>query len=247
MIRLIFSVTWLLFVESYFHILPAQALGRISGTVGAEEGALPPGTILQINKVPEYVNISRTKYPPRFEVVRATIRAPQNVSVAANGLYDVPGLPSGRYQLCAIPPEGYLENCLWTGVIDVIVPPGSTVAVRTLSLRRGAVVQVRVDDPQALLPAVDTSGARRAVIGVMTTARAFRGAKLQSIDAGGRNLVITVPFDRPLQLWVNPVKVSIRAPDGSTVLRARSAAAFQASRLTPRLEFRLQATPGVAP
>jgi hypothetical protein len=120
--------------------------------------------------------------------------------------------------------------------------------VRTIRLRQGSVVQIRVDDPQRLLPAVESaSGGPRAVVGVMTADRAFRVANQRSVDSGGRNLVITVPFDAPLQLWVNPVQVSVRAPDGSTVLRARSAQTFQASKVAGPLQFRLQVTQGVTP
>jgi hypothetical protein len=86
-----------------------------------------------------------------------------------------------------------------------------------------------------------------ASIGIMSADGTFREARLRSLDATGRDLTITVPFDTPLRLWVNPNGVAVRAPDGRTLLRAGTVAAFQSSRLGGSIEFRLQVVPEGVP
>jgi len=243
MLLLYLRIAVLLAVCGSIGPLHSQTLGRITGMVSAEEGVLPPGSVVIVHKMPDYVRLPR-KYPPRIELVRSSLRPPQSVPVAANGAFDAVGLPGGKYQLCVIPPDGYLENCLWSSSVDVVLPPGSTSVGRVIRLRRGAVVQIRVNDPQSLLPTAETaSGGRRAIIGVMTPARAFRTANLRVRDASGRILAMTVPFDMTLELWAAPVQVSIRGPNGTTRTQPGSAASFRASRLGSSLQFSVDVSP----
>ena len=198
-------------------------------------------------KVPDFVNTSRTKLP-RFQVVSASVRAPQNVPVSSAGAFEAAGLPGGQYKLCAAAPEGYLITCLWFGAVDVILAPGSAATGKNILLRRGAVVRIRLDDPQSLLPAVETpAGERRAKIGVMSADGAFRPAAVRSRDSAGQDLVLTVPFDKPLRLWANPSQVAVRGPDGATILSAGPSTSFQGSRLGGTINYRFQVIPRGAP
>jgi hypothetical protein len=222
-----------------------QTSFRIAGTVTTEDSRSPLGATVVISKTPDYVNVSRTKLP-RFQVVASSTRVPQTVAVSSTGAFEATGLPRGQYQLCAVAPDGYLDNCAWFGPVDVILAPGSANTVKNIVLRRGAVVRIRLDDPQSLLPAVETpAGERRAKIGVMADG-ALRPAVLRSRDSTGQNLIITVPFDKPLRLWVSPSQVAVRGPDGTTFFRAGPIATFQASRLAGDINFHLQVVPGVA-
>jgi hypothetical protein len=227
--------------------LSAQITGRIDGVVSVEDGLLPTGVLVTVHRIPEHRNISRTRIP-KYQVVASSLMPPRTLAITPVGGFQTEGLAAGRYVVCASFPEGYLDNCLWTGQVDVLLAPGSAATGRNIRVRRGGVVRIRLDDPQSLLPSVATSyGERRATIGIMSADGTFRETRLRSLDATGRDLTITVPFDTPLRLWVNPNGVAVRAPDGRTLLRAGTVAAFQSSRLGGSIEFRLQVVPGGVP
>ncbi len=217
-----------------------QTVGAITGTVSSDDGVLPAGLAVVLHKIPEYTNASKTGMSqPR--VIASSIRTPQVLGVSSTGAFGASAVPSGHYKLCASPPDGYLDTCLWTGPVDVVLAPGSSSTAGNLRLRRGAVVHIRLDDPQSLLPSVETSSVEWGVVaGVMTPAGAFRPAKLISRDATGRDLVLTVPFDIPLKLWISPRRVSVRAPNGAALLRAGSFTTFQASPLSGTIKFQFQ-------
>lgn len=52
--------------------------------------------------------------------------------------------------------------------------------------------------------------------------------------------VMTVPFNTPLRLWISPRQVSVRAPNGATLLRAGPFTTFQASALSGTVEFQFE-------
>jgi hypothetical protein len=51
---------------------------------------------------------------------------------------------------------------------------------------------------------------------------------------------MTVPFNTPLRLWISPRQVSVRAPNGATLLRAGPFTTFQASALSGTVEFQFE-------
>jgi hypothetical protein len=221
-----------------------QTTFTVSGTLTGDDGTLPPGAAAVLHRVPEYINASRTRIP-RPVAVASTIQAPRLVPVSVAGTFQVTGLPQGRYRLCADVPDGFLDNCGWDTPVDLILAPGSSTTSRAVRVRRGGIVRIRLDDPQGLLTATETSyGERRAKVGVMTPTEAFHAATLRSRDPGGRELLVTVPFDMPLRLWVNPNGVAVQASDGRILSRAGPALTFQVSRLSPSIEFRLRVVPG---
>lgn len=217
-----------------------QTSGAIVGTVSSEDGILPAGVAVVLHKIPEYVNVSKTGMSqPR--VVLSSVRPVQVLRVSPTGSFSAAAVPSGHYKLCAAPPDGYLDTCLWSGPVDVVLAPGSSSARENLRLRRGAIVRIRLNDPQSLLPASQTAYVEKGVVaGVMTATGAFRPARLRSRDATGTDLVMTVPLNTPLSLWISPRQVSVRAPNGATLLRAGPFATLQASALTGNVEFQFE-------
>lgn len=225
----------------------AQTLGRISGTLTTEDGTNALGAAVIVHKMTEYTRDTRSRQI-KLRPVISSIRGPQVVPVSSTGVFDVGGLPGGRYKLCTLPPAGFLDNCGWSGPVDIVLPPGSTATGRLIRLRRGAVVRIRVNDPQVLLPAVQgLPGTHRLVVGVMTASNAFREAKLVSRDASGQDLAVTIPFDSPVRLWVVPTGVAVRAQDGRDILNAGAVTNVQPSRLIPTLNFQLQVISRSAP
>lgn len=223
-------------------VLPAvgQTSGTITGAVVSEDGILPAGLAVVLHKIPEYIDVSKTGMSqPR--VVLSSIRPAQVLGVSSTGSFSAAGVPTGHYKLCAAPPDGSLDTCLWSGPVDVVLAPGSSSAGGNLRLRRGAVVRIRLNDPQSLLPTVQTAYVEKGVVaGVMTATGAFRPARLRSRDAGGTDLVMTVPFDTPLRLWISPRQVSVRAPNGTTLRNSGSFTTFQASALSGTVEFQFE-------
>ncbi|MCC6389659.1 MAG: hypothetical protein IT167_03570 [Bryobacterales bacterium] len=231
-----------LFTAALLCIWPAlgQTSGAITGAVSSEDGSLPAGLAVVLHKIPEYVDVSKTGISqPR--VVLSSIRPAQVLGVSSTGSFSASGVPSGHYKLCAAPPDGYLDTCLWSGPVDVILAPGSSSAGGNLRLRRGAVVRIRLNDPQSLLPAVQTAYVEKGVVaGVMTATGAFRPARVRSRDAKGTDLVMTVPYNTPLRLWISPRQVSVRAPNGTTLLHSGPYTTFQASALSGTVEFQFE-------
>ena len=73
----------------------------------------------------------------------------------------------------------------------------------SLTMKKGVLVPIRVDDPSGLLKQHEgkTAGAFL-VIGVFSDTKVFFPAMILSTDASGRNHQVVVPHDVPLKLIV---------------------------------------------
>lgn len=77
--------------------------------------------------------------------------APGSTISSPGGTYDFRGLPAGRYTICVHSPSGaYLNPCLWSPMETLVeVRTGQTLD-RTVAVRSGARLRVRLSDPSQL-------------------------------------------------------------------------------------------------
>jgi len=117
------------------------------------------------------------------------------------GVYLLPDLPSGTYTVCAhYPGEGYLDPCAWNSIPQTInLAAGQALAQKTIKLTPGSVLQVRVNDPGALLSA----GAADLALGVRGSKSIFYPAHVAATDSGGASYQLTIPLDTLVSLQIS--------------------------------------------
>ena len=127
------------------------------------------------------------------------------MTIRPNGTFQLPELVGGLYQICA---QGsgtaWIGSCEWgsRGATTTISADQPLTNVNIV-LSKGALINVRVDDPAQLLPAHEgkTPGAHL-LLGVGTDSHFFQVATLASQDGAGRNYRMLVPFDRAVNVSV---------------------------------------------
>jgi hypothetical protein len=106
------------------------------------------------------------------------------------------------------------------------VGAGQAVAGRRLVVKKGAALQVRINDAAQALERSTSAGTVKphVLLGVITSRRVFEPLRLTGKDALGRNHQGTVPLDRPCALFIRGQGVQISdgsgisiAPGGTTL------------------------------
>lgn len=152
--------------------------------------------------------------------VRQTV-PPASATIASDtkGGFALPSLPAGNYRLCAQTSAGdYIDPCWWSGPMNpslITVRQGVTTTGVTLKLASAATLQVRINDPQGHLSG-SVSG-RNVLVGILTSAGVFRNAVIKSKDASGHTLEVPVPFDQPVRLSVQGIRVALTDSTGKSV------------------------------
>jgi hypothetical protein len=117
--------------------------------------------------------------------------------LARQDLRDLRVALDGTYRICAqAPSTAWLANCEWGATPVTTTLSNTQISTNVpISLKTGAVVSIRVDDPSQLLPRYEgnTPGAHL-LLGVKNAALAFRQATVVSQDSAGRNDQVVVPF-----------------------------------------------------
>ncbi len=163
---------------------------------------------------------------------------------ALDGSFSFPQLPPGQYTFCARipaeqasrPDQPFLDTCEWERPQTAVpLAAARPVAGVQVTVPKAALLQVRVDDPDQVLPAV-TPGPPPALgsqlqLSVMGPNRLDHDLTLASQDSKGRSYTAVVPVDTPLSLTAassagrltnatgQPIQAAINltAPKGSTL------------------------------
>jgi hypothetical protein len=149
----------------------------------------------------------------------------------AKGGHSLQGLPPGTYIVCAdTPAQPLLDPCKWEAGVAVQVNSGQT-SVLNVPLQIGVFLQVRVNDPQHLLPASEKSPSDppHLITGVFFGKGAFLAARRLASDAAGQTYQIAVPTASPLKLWLFSRHVALADDQGKPVPANGSQVPFQAA------------------
>jgi hypothetical protein len=186
-------------LTALFYLLPAAAqqpplnfAGLISGTVKGDDGSSILGAYLSLQLQPPYPN-SRS------------LETEWAAQTGSDGSFQFGRLSGGSYRLCGyVPHSAWLNPCAWGLQPPVVTLSGTQpVATITLTLKKGAAVPIRINDPGGLLPQYEgKSPGADLLIGVASDSRVFLPATIVSQDGGGRNHQIVIPFNSLVNLVV---------------------------------------------
>ena len=155
---------------------------------------------------------------------------PTRVLTALDGTFTFAALPPGKYIICADVPveqaslsnDPFLNGCPWNMPPATIqLAGGQTLAGVQVVVPKGVLVQVKIQDPEKLLPP-DAAG--NALASNSELDLLFRGAdrhvqrpRLISQDGGSRTYAITVPYGAPLSLTAKSSQGKLNDDKGAPV------------------------------
>ena len=120
-----------------------------------------------------------------------------------DGTFSHSGIPAATYEICVdAPHQRVLDPCRWgDSTAKVTLAAGDAVTGFALIVRRGYLLQVRVNDPGQVLPAPVGGIAGSALqMTVQTPLGRYENLRLQGSDAAGRTHYLVIPYDRPFLL-----------------------------------------------
>jgi len=127
--------------------------GTISGTIVDEAGQPQPGAQLRCQKLTEYTRDIRG---------RRVLKEPgfvRSVTAGSGGRSALSDLPPGRYHLCAVGVRAnQVGSCEWGGVAVISLAAGENIQNVVRTLREGAVITLRVADPNRKIVLPDSRG-----------------------------------------------------------------------------------------
>jgi hypothetical protein len=177
----------------------ASTAGTVAGSVIDDSGRPVGGA---------RVLISQALPAPLRQFTPPPVIAGPSVTMVAtdsNGIFSVAGLPDGQYVACAeVSAPGLLDPCHWAASAPTFtVSAGQATADIKITMARGAVVPIHVDDPLALLqPVTESSIASDFQVHLITNKGLHHNASVQASSATSRDLAVTVPFDTAVTLRV---------------------------------------------
>jgi len=168
--------------------------GVIAGTVSGEDGSAVVGA---------YVTLHLSVVPG--QAVRQGFQTQWGVYSGSGGSFRFTGLRNGTYRLCVqAPSTAWLDPCEWGLAIPslALTDAGRSQTI-AISLRKGAEVPIRIDDPgQLVLQNEGRIAGAVLLVGVRTPSSTFRPAVLTLQEGTGRTLKVVIPFDKLVHLTV---------------------------------------------
>ncbi|MBX9601683.1 MAG: carboxypeptidase-like regulatory domain-containing protein [Bryobacteraceae bacterium] len=202
-------LTTCFFVTMYSLAQPEP--GSIIGSVRADDGTPIAGAEVTMARA---VSSELSKYLPNRWLTRSR----------EDGTFSFDSLPVGSFGLCAtVPGSNFLDSCEWREPVPVIrLERSHTVADVIITLKRGAEVQVRVDDDRQLLALREgrVPGASL-LIGVGTPSGTFQPAILINRASTFRVYKVVIPYEKDIHLIVN--RSMFRLVDSAGNILSRSA------------------------
>ena len=186
--------------------------GTINGILAAEDGSSPQGATVVLHLAVKSVPKLRSQTTVWTSVA------------GADGSFRFVGLPLGDYTVCPdLPGSTLLNPFAWNlPTPTATLTSDNPTASITVTLKRGAVVPIRIDDSAQLLAQNEgkTLGAGLLVeVSDGSSGSFFRRVPVVSQDSTGRNLQIVVPFNTSLVLYVHPTLYQVSYATGVPLSR----------------------------
>ncbi len=187
--------------------------------------------------------VERIVEPAVPDAVRWKQRTEWSATTSSEGLFHLSGLPYGRYAFCVQAPlTSWLNPCEWDSTRPELEISATQRSVsKTIVLKRGASILVRVNDPATLLPQYEgeTRGAQ-VLVGVRSPKLMFQLVPVREKDSGGRNYEVVIPFDAETNLIVASPFFRLKDANGMA-LPAGSASSVRllvpSGKEPPKLQF----------
>lgn len=202
---------------------PDQAgMGAISGTIVDEAGQPQSGAQLRCQKLNEYTRDIRG---------RMVLKEPgfvRSVAAGPGGRFALSDLPPGRYQLCAagVRPN-QVGSCEWGGVAVIELAAGQKIQDVLRTVREGAVITLRVVDPNRKIVLPDSRGVAprqgRFSLELVSPTGSQRRAERISSSPAEHVFQITVPKQWPMRLFLD-TDLKVTGEAGSLLETRRPAA-----------------------
>jgi hypothetical protein len=153
-----------------------------------------------------------------------TVTGPRIAVVTADllGRFGAVAIPGGTYVACAqAPVEGFLDPCHWAAAAPgFALIAGEKLTGVTITMARGAVIPIHVNDPQGLLPAAVGPFNPSCRFDVVTAKGLHYPARIQAQSIGSEDHAATIPFGAALQLQIISPHLVLADSSGKTVTSA---------------------------
>lgn len=198
------AMTLVALLPAVLAALPAASTGTgaISGTIVDEAGQPQPGVQLHCQKLSEFT---------KSIIGGLQVKKPgfvRSVLAGSGGKFAISGLPPGRYYLCAAALRpNQVGSCEWGGVAVIDLAAGQIIQDITRIVREGALVTVRVADPNRRIAAAGARGLAplegRFSVEFVSPSGSQRRAERISNSAAEHIFQITVPKRWPMRLFLD--------------------------------------------
>jgi hypothetical protein len=182
--RAAFRITGLAIISAF-----TACAASIAGTVTAADGT-PVDAALTLHDISTVRTVGAQVFDHQFASRR-------------DGAFSLSGIPAATYEICVDAPHlQVLDPCRWGGsAAKIKLAAGSAVTGFHLTVHRGFLLRVKVNDPGRVLPAPVGGIAGSALrMAVQTPLGRYENLRLQGVDATGRNHYLVIPYDSPLLL-----------------------------------------------
>lgn len=181
----------------------ADDTGTISGTVMSSDGrSIDAALLLHDLATPRIAG--STPFDHEF-------------SSKKDGSFSLHKIPPGTYEICVdAPHRSVLDPCKWRPTQSrITVTAGQTVSNIGLVVDPGYVLRIRIKDPGKLLP-VGNGGSPGAALQLLIEGpKHYEALRLDSVDAGGRNQYVVIPYNTPLILAALGTGVALSDGNGN--------------------------------
>ena len=151
------------------------------------------------------------------------LRAAGRAESGADGTFSVTNLLPGAYNICVdVRGGGYLDPCAWEPVLaKVQLSGGQALSGYHASVKKGAALFVRVNDPTGLLNAISIPNGISAIavpkllVGIFTARGLFQPLVISSKDITGTTQQATVAQGVPSSLFVSGQGIQVTDSAGA--------------------------------
>lgn len=220
-----------------------------ASTTGAVEGSVVDDTGAPVGGAHVLINRALPAGSPHFTappVVTGPLAA--GATADANGRFSVQALAPGEYVACAeASAPGLLDPCHWAASAPTFtVTAGNATADVDITMMRGAVIPIHVNDPQTLLQPVTGSSIAPDFQGHAVTGKGLHyRASVQNTSANNRDLAVTVPFGTAVTLQVVTSRLKVNDQNGIPVSPSGSSLTIASGDSPAAVEFTIVGTNSV--